>query len=112
MSRPSLTDLAIKRATADRFWPVGSHIRHQKTGNVYEIMMHSTRETDAETLITFRPASYDDRPRLYFIGQFPVDERDAYITRPLIELSEVVTEGEYTGARFVPVKKVETWVDA
>lgn len=111
MTRPTLTDLAAKRAKADHYWPVGSHIRHQKSQNIYEIMFHSTRESDAETLITFRPIAYDDLPPIYVIGQPPVDERDAYITRPLIELSEIVTEGDYTGPRFTKVVKQETWVD-
>lgn len=112
MTRPTLTELAVKRATADHFWPRGNHIRHNKSGSVYEIMDHVTRERDAEVEIVIRPVALDDKPRRHFLGQPPVDDRDAYISRPLIELSEIVTEGDYVGPRFSPVKKVETWVDA
>lgn len=110
MSRPTLHELAQRRErAASLYWPEGNHIRHEKTGNIYEIMFYSTRESDAEVLITFRPIAYDDKPRHTMIGKYACDERDAFITRPLSELKDYVIEGDYQGARFRRVIK-EGWV--
>lgn len=84
MSRPTKTELYERILAARNIAPKGSCFRHQKSGDLYEVVLFSVREEDGETLI-----SYSDG-----LVSF---------TRPFAEFFEIVELEGGPGPRFVPV---------
>lgn len=110
MERPSLQQLANRIASVAHRFPAGEHYRHQSSGDVYQIVGHTIRESDGEPQISYRPVKFDG-DRWNTIGNAPLST--LAFNRAASEWDENVEwfdgEKKRGGHRFIHVRKQETW---